>query len=67
MDFDLRLPIGLLFAALGLLVAGFGAAAPTQARSLGVDVDLGWGGGLLLVGAAMIGVALLRRRAARRP
>ena len=64
MNFDIRLPIGLLFLALGLLVAGYGAAVPARATSLGLNVDLAWGGVLLLFGAVMTGLAW-RRRGAR--
>ena len=67
MDFDLRLPIGLLFTAIGVLVAGFGAAAPARALSLGLNVDLAWGGVVLVVGLVMIGLALARRMRAPRP
>ena len=65
MTFDLRLPIGLLFAAIGLLVGGFGAAEPTRALSLGLNVDLLWGGVLLVLGAVLTGVSLLARRGVR--
>ena len=65
MNFDIRLPIGLLFLALGLLIGGFGAASPASAMSLGLNVDLAWGGVLLLFGATMTVLAWLRRRGAR--
>ena len=65
MNFDIRLPIGLLFLALGLLIGGFGAASPASAMSLGLNVDLAWGGVLLLFGATMTVLAGLRRRGAR--
>ena len=61
MNFDIRLPIGLLFLALGLLIGGYGAATPAHAMSLGLNVDLAWGGVLLLFGAAMTALALRRR------
>lgn len=65
MSFDIRLPIGLLFLALGLLVGGYGAASPAHAMSMGLNVDLAWGAILLLFGAAMTGLAWLRRRGER--
>ncbi len=59
---DVRLPIGGLFTALGLLLAGYGLAtagdAAHYARSLSVNINLWWGlvmlgfGLLLLWGAA---------------
>lgn len=64
MNFDIRLPIGLLFACIGLLVGGFGLADPAHATSLGVNVDLAWGGALLVVGAALTGLTLRGRRRA---
>ena len=62
MTFDLRLPIGLLFAAIGLLIGGFGLAEPGRAQSLGLNVDLLWGGVLFVSGAALTSVALFARR-----
>ena len=66
MSFDIRLPIGLLFACIGLLLAGFGAADPAHATSLGVNVDLAWGGALFVAGAGLTGL-VLRGRSRRRP
>ena len=65
MNFDIRLPIGLLFLALGGLVGGYGAANPARATSLGFNVDLAWGGFLLLFGAVMTALAWLRHRGER--
>ena len=61
MSFDIRLPIGLLFLALGVLVGGYGALAPSHALSLGLNVDLAWGGVLLVFGLVMTAAALRRR------
>ena len=63
---DVRIPIGALFAVLGMLLAGYGLAggpALTQ-RSLGVDVDLWRGLAMLAFGALMLWLAW---RAGRRP
>jgi steroid 5-alpha reductase family enzyme len=46
MNFDIRLPVGLLFLAIGLLVAGtglFGGQAAQNAAENGVNIDLIWG------------------------
>ena len=67
MDFDLRLPIGLLLTLVGVLVAGFGLLAPAASTSLGVNVDLAWGAVLLVTGVAMTALAVLKRGGARRP
>lgn len=64
---DLRVPIGLLFILLGVVIAGFGAAtagdAAMYARTDGVNVNLLWGLVLLATGVVFL---LLARRAARR-
>jgi hypothetical protein len=61
MSFDIRLPIGLLFLAMGLLLAAFGALARPLAPG-GVNVDLVWGGVMALFGALMLLVVRLARK-----
>jgi protein-S-isoprenylcysteine O-methyltransferase Ste14 len=53
MRLDIRLPIGVLFAVIGVLLTVFGATSDTAiyARSLGHNVNLGWGVLLFLFGA----------------
>lgn len=67
MIFDLRLPIGLLFTTLGLLLSVFGLLTPASLyqRSLGLNMNLGCGVLILAFGAAMLGFALRARRAQR--
>lgn len=63
---DLRAPIGALFSALGMLLAGYGFATagdPMYARSAGINLNLWWGGVMLAFGVLMLWGA---RRAARR-
>ncbi|MBP7777149.1 MAG: hypothetical protein KA371_08485 [Acidobacteria bacterium] len=69
MTFDLRLPVGLLFTLLGLLLTGFGLVSPAEIyrRSLGINVNLIWGAVVLLFGAVMLVAALLARRRAAGP
>jgi hypothetical protein len=64
MDFDIRVPIGLVFVAIGVLLAFHGLLADPRIfeRSLGVNVNLGWGIVLALFGAVLLGLAVLRRR-----
>jgi hypothetical protein len=65
MSFDIRLPIGLLFLAIGLLLAGLGLTgdqAHLKTASIGVNIDLVWGAVLSLFGAAMLVLTRLRRR-----
>ena len=63
--FDLRFPLGYLFGTLGvlLLIAGFTAAPGANAPSLGIDIDLIWGGVMIAFGLLCL---LLARRQARR-
>lgn len=65
MSFDIRLPIGLLFLTLGLVLIGYGLTsdpAMYQAHSLGVNINLGWGGCMAVFGAAMLALAATARR-----
>jgi hypothetical protein len=64
MRFDLRLPIGLMFSLVGLLLTGFGLVSDDAiyARSLGVNVNLWWGLVLLAFGLVMLGLAVRSRR-----
>jgi hypothetical protein len=61
-NLDIRLPIGLLFAILGGLLAGYGAVGDRAIyqRSLGININLWWGLVMLAFGAIMIGLG--RRR-----
>ena len=56
MRLDIRLPIGLLFSNLGLLLFLFGAFGPKDvyAHSLGYNVNLVWGLVLLVFGVFML-------------
>ena len=63
MSLDLRVPIGLFFGLVGLLLAGFGLVSdPAIYRaSLGINVNLWWGLVLVAFGAVMLGTAWLGR------
>jgi len=63
--FDLRIPLGWLFAVLGLLlvIAGLRAAA-ADARSLGININLIWGA--VMIGFALLCLWLARREAKKR-
>lgn len=54
---DLRLPIGLMFAAVGVLMAVYGLVTGSNAelyhRSLDINVNLWWGLFLTVFGAVM--------------
>jgi hypothetical protein len=65
MPFDVRLPIGLLFLAIGLLVAGAGLTGDPkvlEAHSAGVNIDLIWGSVMAAFGALMLVLAALAKR-----
>lgn len=63
MNLDLRLPIGLLFSLVGVLLTIFGLVSDKAiyARSLGINVNLWWGLVLLLFGVVMLVLALRKR------
>jgi len=56
MGLDIRLPIGFLFIFVGLLLTGYGLFGPQDIynRSLGLNVNLGWGVVLLAFGLVMM-------------
>lgn len=56
MRLDIRLPIGMLFSILGLLLAGYGAVSDRAIyqRSLGFNVNLSWGLVLFAFGVFML-------------
>jgi hypothetical protein len=62
MNFDLRLPLGLLFSLFGAMLVSCGLIS--GARSLGLNLNLWWGAVLLLFGVSMLRLAL-RARAKR--
>jgi hypothetical protein len=56
MDLDLRIPIGLFFVAVGLIMVVFGLTSDPAiyAKSLGINVNLYWGIAELIFGSLMI-------------
>lgn len=63
MGLDIRVPIGLMFTIVGVMLIGFGFFGPQEIyqRSLGINVNVRWGLVLLAFGVIM---ALLGRRGA---
>jgi hypothetical protein len=59
MGLDIRWPIGWMFLLLGVVLAGYGwlGNQAIYARSLGVNVNLIWGGVLAVFGLLMIVLA----------
>ena len=68
MRLDIRLPIGLMFAILGAILAlvGLFADRAIDARSLGLNVNLWWGLVLLAFGALLLWLAWRAQRAPSR-
>jgi hypothetical protein len=64
MGLDIRLPIGLMFSIVGLLLVGFGLLSDKliYQRALGINVNLWWGLVMLLFG---LGMLFFGRRAMR--
>ena len=63
MGLDIRYPIGMMFTLLGLILLATGLFTSGDAamyqQSLGLNVNLWWGGFLLLFGGGMWGFAIL--------
>jgi len=53
---DIRVPIGLLFTVLGLLLVGYGFVSDPAIyqKSHGVNINLWWGAALVVFGGAML-------------
>jgi len=73
MILDLRIPLGLMFTLVGIILTAFGIATrgnmELYARSLGINVNMWWGIVLLIFGQIMfqLGRASLARRLAKLP
>ena len=65
MRFDLRLPIGLMFSIVGVLLTLFGLVSDRAIyqRSLGINVNLWWGLVLVAFGGVILALAARGRRA----
>ncbi len=64
MNFDLRLPLGLLFSLFGAMLVVYGLLSDPAiySVSLGYNVNLDWGFVLLAFGVTMLWLALRARR-----
>ena len=58
MSLDIRIPIGAMFAVIGLLLAVYGLATvgsvPTYEQSLSININLWWGAVMLVFGLALL-------------
>ena len=61
---DIRTPLGLLFLAIGVLLAGWGLASDPAiyAASLDININLIWGVAMAAFGAAVLLIARSARR-----
>jgi high-affinity Fe2+/Pb2+ permease len=64
---DIRVPVGVMFGAMGALLAGYGLLGDQSiyARSLGININLVWGG-VLIVFAVCLLLLSARARTLRR-
>ena len=62
MKFDLRFPVGILFAIYGVILGGYGLMSDKAMyeKSLGMNVNLGCGLLMLVFGLVMLGFAMRR-------
>jgi hypothetical protein len=63
MTLDIRLPLGLLFTLIGLLLMIYGFSHASASMAAGMNVNTDWGAVLIVFGVSM---GLLARRHARR-
>ena len=66
MNFDLRLPLGLMFTLVGALLSIYGLLSDPAIyqKSLGINVNLWWGAVLLVFGVLMLVFGLRGRNKA---
>ena len=59
MHIDIRVPLGLMFGIVGLLLVGFGLLGDgaIYERSLGININLWWGMTMSAFGAVMLWLA----------
>jgi uncharacterized membrane protein HdeD (DUF308 family) len=62
MNFDLRLPIGIMFSLFGVMLAIFGLASSRNSTVLDININLWWGLVLLVFGVLMLVFAWRRRK-----
>jgi arginine exporter protein ArgO len=65
---DLKFPLGALLSFYGtlLIIYGLFTGSKLYQKSLGININLIWGGLILLVGVAMLLASLIKKRQAKR-
>ena len=63
MGLDVRVPVGMMFATMGVLLVAYGLFGDQSiyGRSLGININLIWGLVALAFGATMLALAKLNR------
>jgi hypothetical protein len=64
MGLDVRVPVGVMFATMGVLLVAYGwfGDQSIYGRSLGININLIWGLVILTFAITMLGLAKLTRR-----
>ncbi len=66
-DMDIRLPMGLMFTIIGVIIAGYGVATSGaemyNEHSLGININLVWGIVMAGFGAVMLALAVVAGKA----
>jgi uncharacterized YccA/Bax inhibitor family protein len=70
MGIDIRLPIGLMFSIIGVMIAAYGVMTQGdpmyQEHSLGINVNICWGSALVLFGLIMFALVWRAKKSAGR-
>jgi hypothetical protein len=68
MGLDVRVPVGLMFGIMGLLLAGYGVLGDQTiyAKSLGININTIWGSVLIVFAAALLILSSRHRRSPAR-
>ena len=70
MNLDIRIPIGAMFSLIGILLAIYGLMTNGElmyAKSLGINMNLYWGGAMLVFGVIMLIFGVLTQFSSKGP
>ena len=70
MNLDIRIPIGAMFTLIGLVLAVYGLMTSGElmyAKSLGMNMNLYWGGAMLVFGVIMLILGVATQSASKEP
>jgi hypothetical protein len=60
---DIRIPMGLMFAIIGGIIAVYGMVDPAHSMSLDININLIWGSVMTLFGILMLALAMWAKKA----